>query len=275
MKWTTQIRGWLKSTRLSWERWRYAFAPNDLLVGLRSLGVCSGDMIMVHSGMEGFAGLRGKMADVIDVLQQAVGSTGTLMMPTIPFTGTAIEYAESGQVFDVRRTPSRVGLLTELFRRSSGVVRSAHPTHSVAAWGNLSAAVVDGHSKAETPCGHGTPYLRMTEHGGKVVLLGVSIETFTFFHAIEAVLEPSMPFSPFTQKTYDFPCRDREGHDFVVKTRLFDPMISRRGLEACARIEAQRFLGTRQSGRAINHRDPRSRKPDGGQTTRRPKRVLL
>jgi len=39
------------------------------------------------------------------------------MMPTIPFRGTAVEYALGDPVFDVRQTVSRMGLLTELFRR--------------------------------------------------------------------------------------------------------------------------------------------------------------
>ena len=124
-----RLKGWRKRLRLVYvRRWR-AFGPDDLLAALRRLGITPGDVLMVHSSFDRFAGFSGKPTDVLRVLQDAVGPTGTLLMPTLPFTGTAVEYVSRGEIFDVRRTPSRVGLLTELFRRSPGVVRSVHPTH--------------------------------------------------------------------------------------------------------------------------------------------------
>ena len=42
----------------------------------------------------------------------------------------------SGEIYDPAETPSRVGSVTNLFRRRPGAVRSLQPTHSVAAIGN-------------------------------------------------------------------------------------------------------------------------------------------
>ena len=90
---------------------------------------------MVHISYDRFEGFTGTLGDVIRLLQDAAGDSGALLMPTLPFRGTALEYAQSGQITDMAKTPSHMGLITEIFRRMPGVVRSIHPTHPVAAWG--------------------------------------------------------------------------------------------------------------------------------------------
>ncbi|HIJ83340.1 MAG TPA: AAC(3) family N-acetyltransferase, partial [Magnetococcales bacterium] len=138
-----------------------SFGVGELADFLARLGVGSGRVVMVHCSWDGFEGFSGTPRDLIEILQRAVGREGTLLMPTLPFTGLARDWAESGQVFDVRRTPSQMGLVTELFRRSRGVVRSLHPTHPVAAWGALAETMTRDHYRCQTPCGAGSPYARM------------------------------------------------------------------------------------------------------------------
>src|SRR5437667_5181902 len=127
--WKGLRTGLLRSTR--------GFSPADLLQLLRRVGVTPGDTLLVHSSFDRFAAFLGKPTEIIAVLQEAVGDAGTLLMPTLPFTGTAVEYVKRGVTFEVKRTPSQMGFLTEMFRRSSGVVRSVHPTHAAAAWGRF------------------------------------------------------------------------------------------------------------------------------------------
>jgi aminoglycoside 3-N-acetyltransferase len=222
------LKGWRKRLRLAYVRRWHGFGTGDLMAALRRLGVRSGDVLLVHSSYDRFAGFPGKPSDVIRVLQDAVGATGTVLMPTLPFTGTAVDYAARGSIFDVRRTPSQVGLLTELFRRSPEVSRSVHPTHPVAAWGARTTEMLANHHLARTPCGEGTPFARLLEHDGRILLLGADIESMTFFHYLEEVLEPGMPKSPFTMEEFSLESRDETGAILVSKTRLFDPALSRR-----------------------------------------------
>src|SRR5688572_10370238 len=112
-----------------------SFSSAHLATAVSALGLNGGDTVLVHSSYDAFQGFAGKPTDVITVLQDIIGAQGVLMMPTLPFTGTAVDYVRSDPVFDVKRTPSRMGLLTELFRRRGDVLRSVHPTHSVAVWG--------------------------------------------------------------------------------------------------------------------------------------------
>jgi len=221
------VRGWLKRLRRTCVRRWYSYNREDFLDSLRRVGVRLGDVVIVHSSFDRFEAFDGKPTEVILALQAAVGPAGTLLMPTLPFNGTAVEYVAHAGIFDVVRTPSRMGLLTELFRRSPGVVRSVHPTHPVAAWGARSEEIIAGHHLAATPCGTGSPYARLFEYDGKILFLGTGIDAMTFFHAVEERLEPEMPFTPFTKETFLLYCKDRDGTVLSSTTRLFAPEWSR------------------------------------------------
>ena len=91
--------------------------------------------------------------------------------------------------FDVRHTPSCVGVITDIFRTLPGVERSLHPTHSVAARGKLARELIEGHHHGDTPCGTGTPYARLLDKDGQILFLGVGLECNTAFHTVEAIAD--------------------------------------------------------------------------------------
>jgi len=222
------LKGKYKHAQFAWRRWRYSFSQEQLLEALRAMGIDVGDVVLVHSSFDQFDGFTGTPSDVNRIMRNAVGPEGVLLMPTLPFRGSAIEYVSQGKIFDVKRTPSQMGLLTELFRRELGVQRSVHPTHSVAAWGSRAQETIAEHHAAVTPCGKGTPYRRLLDWNGKILFLGSDISVMTFFHCIEEDLEPVMPFSPFTSQVFSLVSRDQHGNEMVTNTRLFDPVCSRR-----------------------------------------------
>jgi aminoglycoside 3-N-acetyltransferase len=88
-------------------------------------------------------------------------------------------------VFSVEGTPSAVGAVTEHFRKCDGVVRSWHPSHSVAALGSLAEDLCAGHERCNTPCGKGTPYARLLAQDCAVLMFGVTFENYTLFHTAE------------------------------------------------------------------------------------------
>jgi aminoglycoside 3-N-acetyltransferase len=215
------IKAWLKGVRVTYVRVWHSFGPADLRNGLARLGVAPGDTLMVHSSFDGFLGFRGAPADVIRALQDAVGPEGTILMPTLPFSGTVVDYAATQPLFDVRRTFSQVGLITEVFRRSPQVIRSLHPTHSVAAWGAKAGAFIANHELAATPCGPATPWGRLLDYDAKVLLLNVPGRTMTFFHTIEEALEPVLPIPVFEPGEHALRYRDERGVTRVATMRLF------------------------------------------------------
>lgn len=220
-KYIRKSRQWISNTFR-------AFTPAELKNALTGLGISPGDTVLVHSSFDSFAGFQGKPTDVIQVLQAAVGTQGHLLMPTMTFSGSAVEYARTKPVFDVQRTPSRMGLLTELFRRSAGVTRSIHPTHPVAIWGAEAEAIAAGHHNARTPCGAGTPFEALLQRKGKIVLLGTDINVLTFYHMLEERLESELPVSPFTTELFSLRSKSRDGQLLETETRLYEPAVSRR-----------------------------------------------
>ena len=204
------------------------FTAEELQCRLHELGIGHGDTVLVHSSFDAFEGFQGKPSDVITVLQAAVGTEGAVMMPTMTFSGTAVAYARTDPLFDESRTPSRMGLLTELFRRTPQVLRSVHPTHSVAVWGVDAGAIAAGHHLARTPCGVGTPFDALLKRGGKIVLLGTDIGVLTFFHLLEEKLEIELSVAPFTQEIFHLRSKTRDGLMLETSCRLFDPTVSRR-----------------------------------------------
>jgi aminoglycoside 3-N-acetyltransferase len=206
----------------------YAFGPADLAAALRIVGISSGDVVLVHSSFDAFRAFRGRPSDVIEVLQRIVGREGAILMPTMPFSGTAVDWARAHPTVDLRRTPSRMGLVTEIFRRSPRVVRSIHPTHPVAAWGDRAEWLTAEHWRATTPCGEGSPYHRLLECDGRILFLGADVTSLTFFHTAEALLGDRFPESPFTRETFRLTTIAPDGATHHTETRLFEPAVSRR-----------------------------------------------
>lgn len=172
-----QVKHLLRMCRQPW------LTRPRLTAELRRLGVRPGGVLLVHSSLSSLGFVPGGPAAVIAALQDVLGPEGTLMMPTHTW-----EWMNRGlRVFNARSTPGCVGTIAETFRQMEGVSRSLHPTHSVSAKGPRAAEMLEGHETAETPCGAGTPYARLLEADGQVLLLGATLDSNTAFHCMEAL----------------------------------------------------------------------------------------
>lgn len=156
----------------------------DIVAGLRAIGLPSGSVALVHSSLRSFGTVVGGAATVVQALVEAVGPDGTAMVPTL--TGSEALGPNNPPVFDVRRTPSWTGRIPETFRVRPDARRSLHPTHSVAAIGCLADFMLHDHELSATPCGADTPYGRLAScEKGFVVFLGVGLQSNTMMHHAE------------------------------------------------------------------------------------------
>jgi len=157
----------------------------NVVAGLRALGARSGDTLFVHSSLKSFGRVAGGAGTVVDSLVDAVGEGGTVVVPT--HTTNTIDGAdregEMAVAFDVSKTESMVGIVTETLRRRPGARRSSHPTHSVAALGPGAAEITANHGP--TPFGADGPYGAMRARNALILLLGSPIGRNTTLHAIE------------------------------------------------------------------------------------------
>ena len=155
---------------------------SQLVAGFRAAGLNAGDLVLVHSALRKLGPVAGGAAGVIEALRETLGPAGTLAI--VAHTYQLISPQQP--VFHETLTPTNVGVLSNVFRQRPGVVRSLHPTHSVAALGPRAAEFVAGHELCnDGPCSAASPYGRLRDWGGKILLLGVGLECCTFFHGCE------------------------------------------------------------------------------------------
>jgi len=149
--------------------------------GLFRLGVEPGDTLFVHSSLSSLGEVDGGAGTVIDAFLDIIGGKGNLVLPTFTFSfsdGRSIPYHPE-------RTASCVGKITEYFRLKKGVLRSIHPTHSVAAYGPQSAKIVSAHQPTDSPCGKKSPFGKLLELRAKVIFLGGCLKSNTTLHVVE------------------------------------------------------------------------------------------
>lgn len=149
----------------------------DIADGLRRLGIEEGNLLYLHSSLSSLGWVDGGAGTVVAALLDVLGPDGVLMVPTFTFSGTGL--------FDVRRTPSKTGTISEAVRNHPRAVRSWHPTHAPCAIGHLADWLVADHI-LYGPLDIGSPEDRMAKLGGWVLLLGVDHRVNSTVHVGEA-----------------------------------------------------------------------------------------
>ncbi len=159
----------------------------DIISGLKRLGLTGGDHVFVHAALSSLGSVAGGADTVIDALLQVVGPDGTVVVPA---------FESDDEVFDTGKSQTHLGALPQAFWKRKDAFRSRHPLASVAAIGAKAEWLIKDHVEAKTAHGKGTPYYRLCELGGKILLLGVDLDRCTFLHTAE-----TLAHSPYLRPT--------------------------------------------------------------------------
>jgi aminoglycoside 3-N-acetyltransferase len=221
-------RGLLREVGLQFDRLVHRVNEFSLAKDLRGLGIEPGDVIFVHSSMRELGHVVGGPAAVIRALEMTVGSHGTIVMPAYSTGGLPYYWVKNSPTFDVKKTPSDVGVIAEVFRLQSETIRSLHPTHSVCARGPRAKYLTERHEIAERPFGHGTPFMRLAELGGKGLILGARLRNFTALRIIEDHLGEAYPVRVYLPDRFSVRVIDDRGQSQRVETLVPDPEWGRR-----------------------------------------------
>jgi aminoglycoside 3-N-acetyltransferase len=205
-----------------------SYGPVELRRALEDLGVRRGDTLMVHAGHSRLSGFKGRPSDVVDTLLDTVGSNGDLVMVSMAYTSSAHEYLKQRKPFDVRKTVSHMGMVSESFRRRNGVLRSMHPSNPVLAFGPRAAWIVEGHENCRHPCGAGSPFEKLAELRAKVLFLDATIYTQTFFHYLEDMVADQLDFPLFRDELVEATVIDYDGSARTVQTYTYSDEVIRR-----------------------------------------------
>ena len=107
---------------------------SDISFAMEALNVLPGDVIMIHGDAIVAAQLEGNKSKKIynfikEIISFFLGKKGTIVFPSFTYSSTKSE------IFNVQKSQSVVGLLSESFRKYDGVVRSKNPIFSVCSFG--------------------------------------------------------------------------------------------------------------------------------------------
>ena len=210
---------------------------------LKKLGVLPGQTLLVHSSLSAIGHVPGGPDEVIEALIEVLGPAGTLVLPTHSWR----EMEAGCRKFDARTTACCVGAIPERFRAWPGAVRSLHPSHSVSAFGPRAAELVHGHEFCATPCGAGTPYMKLLEPGGAILLLGTDLRSLTVFHTLEALAQVPYLMKPAADP---FEVVDPLGASRTLTIHRHEAAIARRFGEQEDLLSRHGVLTQGQVGRA-------------------------
>lgn len=171
--------------------------PARLKSDLAALGLEAGQTVMMHGSFKSLGGLMGGPNTVIDSLLDVLGEQGTLMMYVgwndmpdfydIPPDEQPL-YRQHHPPFDplTARAVRDHGILADCLRTWPNVRRSLNPEASMAAVGRQADEITRDHP-LNFGYGLGTPLHRLSEWGGKVLILGSPVSTVTLLHHAEAL----------------------------------------------------------------------------------------
>lgn len=175
-----------------------ALTRSRLAADLRRAGVRAGGVLMVHTRMSALAWVAGGSEAVVRALLDALGPEGTLAayasweehvyrVSDWPAEHRDAYLAEP-PVFDVATGEAARdhGRIPERVRTWPGAERSVHPEASVVAVGPRARWLVDPHP-ANAAYGPESPFARLVEAGGQVLMLGAPLDTVTLLHHAEGI----------------------------------------------------------------------------------------
>lgn len=153
---------------------------NQIEEALGALGLGLGDTLFVHSSLSSMGYVEGGAETVVAALLGSLGSEGTLAVPTF-------DEERSTDVFDPTTDPSGLGKISEAVRTHRVAMRTAEG--SVAAIGHNAGEITAAFGPSFW-AGDG-PLWQLYALDARILLLGVTYRTCTFFHVIEQLVQVS------------------------------------------------------------------------------------
>ena len=186
-----------------------SYTTKELICHLKKMGLFKNKHIFLHSSWDQFFHYTGSPKELIEAILNEIGPKGTLAMPAFP------QDQDPNKVFNVKRTPSGAGFITEIFRRYPGVLRSINLVHSVIAIGDQAEYLTKDHHLSKTPWDEFSPYYRLKKIDALIIGLGVgkNLSVATALHCIDSLLKDKLPFfSNIFNKTITYSYKNHDGN---------------------------------------------------------------
>lgn len=156
------------------------YTYHDLKKNLEASLINRKGTLLIHSSMKSIGAVEGGADTVLEVLIDYM-KEGLLLFPT----HTWEEWNLKDGIYNPATEKACVGLLPNLFMQKEGVVRSLHPTHSVAALGNRAAEYIKRDEAVYTPCPRQGCFGGLYDESAQILFLGASLNKNTYIHSLE------------------------------------------------------------------------------------------
>jgi aminoglycoside N3'-acetyltransferase len=191
----------------------------DPRVIVDELEIKAGDNLFIKSSMNWLGFGPAETLALLDALTERLTSAGTLVMPSFPYPNE-VGRPKADAKFDVRRTASQMGLLTEMFRRLPDTRRTEHFWVPLCVWGRHSDFLLEGQDAVLNPFGVGSACRRLVDIDTRMLGLGVSTNYNILAHVADAVLHEGYPFKIFTDEIFEAPITGWNGEPKRIRSVL-------------------------------------------------------
>jgi len=231
----------------------YFLSYNDkaFCLALEQQGISANDSIMVHSSWLPRNGFKGRPVDIINALKEVVTPSGLIIMPSLTYQNESSKaFLMRNQIMDVKRSASKMGLLSEVFRRGKNVHRSISPTHPILAWGEKAEWFVSEHEKAISPFGKGSPFEKLMHLKGKILTIDASFSTITYTHFLEDRIASFLPFALYDDELLSGTVVDLDNNTRKVPVKVLSEVANRmrREQKLVAEMEKKKLIKRKRIG---------------------------
>lgn len=165
---------------------------NEIKKILKKTKIKKGDTLMIHGDYGITSQIACKNKDKLKILFDEIikylGKDGTILIPTFTYSFCKNEY------YDVKNTPSDIGLFSENFRKRKNVKRTCHPIFSFSIYGKKYKYF--NKAKIDTCFGKDSIFDLFRKVKGKIICLGTKFK-FTFIHHIEEMFNVDYRFKKY------------------------------------------------------------------------------
>jgi aminoglycoside 3-N-acetyltransferase len=193
---------------------------------IEQLMIKKGDHLFIHASLD-MLHTDLTSLDILRIILDIIGKEGSISVPT--FTKyLSKDWMLMKKEFNIRRTPSGMGIFSEMVRRDKDARRSLHPTKSVATIGSIAKSILDEHHLDIYQFGKKSPFYKLLDYDVKIIGLGVSMP-LSMVHVVEDVFPTEHPVDVNEKEVLSKTCIDENKNSINVKTLVHDINIIVKG----------------------------------------------
>ncbi len=174
------------------------------------------EVVMIHSSLD-LLNLDFSILETLDLLKENFGKETTLVFPTFP-KGISSKFLQEGNIFNIKRTASFTGILSELARRDKSSIRSLHPTKSVVAIGPKAIELTNNHFESVYPYSKESPFYKICQLDSIIIGLGVKTTYLSAVHVVDDLMPDKFPKDIYLPTIFEAKCLDYNGSERLVST---------------------------------------------------------